>query len=211
MNCDICRRTLHAQKLPALCPVDARNQLYEGRVANAKALIENEVLQTRVNSLLRNEQPPSGDSDPLAKSVRSETIKAEQAAVADRTADIIAHAEKLRGEVEAAKKDIEERKRKFAKRKDDMNEVSQGLAARRSRQLADTEKAIQRTKYRWNMVFDQMAVTRRFLCMESARLYGLRRIKKSGSVMYELGGIDIPEIRGMISELLVGPPFRDVG
>lgn len=211
MNCDICRRAFHSQRLPALCPVDARNCLYEGRIAHATALIENEALQNRIECLLRDEQPPSGDSDPAANAVRLETIKAQEAAAADRTAQIIAQAEKLRAEIEEAKKDIENRKKKLAKKKEDLNEASQGLSARRSRQLADTEKTIQRTKYRWNMMFESLVANRGFLCIESARLYGLRRIKKGGSVKYDLGGIEIPELRGMISKPFMVLSFSDAG
>lgn len=194
-----------------MCAVDARNHLYEGRIANATALIENEGLQNQIEILLRDEPPPSGRPDPAANGVRAETIKAEEAATADRTAQIITQAEKLRAEIEQARKDIEDRKKKLAKRREDLNEASQGLAARRSRQLADTKKETQRTMYRWNTVFNHMVLTRGFLCIESARLYGLRRIKKGGSVKYQLGGIEIPELRGMISKLLMGPSFRDAG
>lgn len=211
MNCEICRRAFHSQKLPALCPVDARNRLYDGRIAHATALIENEALQDRIDCLLRHEQLPSGNKDPAAKSARLEIIKAQEATATDRTAHIIAQAEKLRAEVEEARKDIENRKKKLAKKREDLNEASQGLGARRSRQLAETEKAIQRSKYRWNMMFDSLVANRGFLCIESARLCGLRRTKKGGSVKYELGGIEIPELRGMISKPLVALWFRDVG
>lgn len=132
--------------------------------------------------------------------MRAEKLKVKQASAADRTAQIIASAEKLRAEVEEAKRDIEERKRNFAKRKEDLKEASQGLDVRRSRQLADTEKTTQRTKYKWNRNFEHVAGTRAFLCRESAKLYGLRRNKKGGSWKYELGGLEIPELRGMISK-----------
>lgn len=211
MNCDICRRAFHSQRLPAFCPVDARNRLYEGRVAHATALIENEALQKRIESLLRNEPPLGADADPAAAAVQAETMQAEEAAVTDRTAQIIAQAEKLRAEVDEARKDIEDRKRKLAKRKEDLAEASQGLDARRSRQLAETQKSVQRTKFRWNMAFKQMTVTREFLCTESARLYGLRRIKKGSSVKYQLGGIDILELRNMISKPFVGVIYHDTG
>lgn len=205
MNCDICRRAFHPQRLPALCPVDARNRLYEGRVAHATALIQNEGLQKRIECLLRNEHPPSGGSDPASNGVRAETIRAEEAAAANRTSHIIAQAEKLRAEVDEARRDIDERKRKLAKRKQDLNEASQGLDARRTRLLADTEKTTKRTTYRWNAEFESLVKNRGFLCIESARLYGLRRVKKGGSVKYELGGIDIPELRGMISTAVGSP------
>lgn len=198
MNCDICHRSYHPQKLPFLCPIDARNLLYEGRIANARALIENEVLEQQINSLLLD-QKSSSDDVVAAKTVRLQGLKSEETQAADRTSQIIAQADRLRAEVEAAKRDIEERKKKITRRKEDMTVVSKGIEARRERQTEETVKTIQRTKYRWNRDFENTALTRGFLCMESARLYGLRRVKKAGSVKYELGGIDIPELRGMIS------------
>lgn len=196
MNCGICHRTHHAQKLPFFCAVDGRNRLYEGRIKHAKALIENEGLEQQINSMLSNPTPSVSDV-PGAKSVRIERIKSEEAQAADRTSQIIAQADRLRVEVEAAKREIEERKQKVARRKEDLVEASNGISARRSRQLEDTERSVQMFKYKWNRSFESMAATRSFLCMEAARLYGLRRVKKSNK--FELGGIEMIELPGMIS------------
>lgn len=170
--------------------------MYEGRITYATALIENERLEQQINSALAIPQPAPGD-DAAAKTVRLEQIKYEEAQAADRTSQIIARADKLRAEMEATKKDIKERKEKLARRQADLSQVSNGGPARRSRHLEDTERAIQMTKYKWNRTFESTAATRSFLCMEAARLYGLRRNKKS--TKYELGGIEMIELPDMIS------------
>lgn len=199
MNCDICHRPHHPQKLPFLCPIDGRNLLYEGRIAHATALIKNESIEREINSFLTNLKP---SYDAATKVVRIESMRSEEVRAADRTSQIIAQADKLRAQVEAAKRDIEERKKKVAARRDDMAQISTGITARRSRQLEDTERSIQMLKYRWNRGFENMAATRSFLSMEAARLYGLRRVKKSSK--YELGGIEMIELPAMIR----GCPYR---
>lgn len=202
MNCEVCHRSHHPQKLPFLCAVDARNQLYEARLAHAKALIENDLLQQRVNSALASPRPPSG-ADDAGKTVRLEQIKSEEAQAADRTGQIIAQADKLRAEMEAAKKGIKERKEKLARGQADLSQLSNGTTARRLRQLEETERSIQMTKYKWNRTFESTAATRGYLCMEAARLYGLRRNKKSNK--YELGGIEMIELPDMISMTFFRP------
>lgn len=202
MNCEICHRSHHSQKLPFLCAVDARNRLYEGRIAHATALIENETLEQKINSSLTNPDLTSSD-DAAGKTVHLERLKSREAQAMDRTSQIIAQADRLRAEVEAARRDIEERKKKNAAMNADTVAASSGINPRRSRQVEDTERAIQMTRYKWNRSFENMAATRSFLCMEAARLYGLRRTKKSNSVKFELGGIEMIELPGMISRSLL--------
>lgn len=207
MNCDICHRSYHPQKLPFLCFVDGRNCLYEGRIAHATALIENEGLERQINSVLEHPKPTSADNT-ASKSIRIESIRSEEVRAADRTSQIIAQADRLRAEVEAAKRDIEERRKKVATRKDFLAQISTGITARRSRQLEDTERSIQMLKYKWNRSFENMAATRSFLSMEAARLYGLRRIKKSSK--YELGGIEMIELPAMIRRYSCCPISSDM-
>lgn len=201
MNCDICHRLHHPQKLPFLCAVDARNQLYASRIAHATALIENEALSGEISSVLTSLDPPSSDVA-AGKTVYLGRLKSEEAQAADRTSQIIAQADKLRTEVEAARREIEERKKNNARRKTDLAEASNGIESRRSRHVDEAERAIQMTKYKWNRSFENMAATRSYLCMEAARLYGLHRIKKGNSVKFELAGIEMIELPGMISRCL---------
>lgn len=204
MNCDICHRTHHPQKLPFLCAVDSRNQLYAGRIAHATALIENEALSGEISSALTIASP-SSNGEAAGKTIYVERLKSEEALAADRTSQIIAQADKLRTEIDTARREIAERKDKNARRKADLTEASNGIEPRRSRHVDEAERAIQMTKYKWNRSFESMAATRSYLCMEAARLYGLHRIKKGNSVKFELAGIEMIELPGMISGYLRAP------
>ncbi|KAH8899361.1 hypothetical protein GQ53DRAFT_741482 [Thozetella sp. PMI_491] len=198
MNCSICRRQHSAQKLPFLCAVDARNVLYDGRVETARALLETEELERQVNEALSLSDPAGATSKPpSAARARLERLRSEEAAARDRTQQIMAQADKLRAEVEAARKEIREKKESIEKRKEELATVSDGITGRRSRQLDDTQRAIQVTKYKWARSADTMAATRAFLCEEAARLYGLRQIKKGNARRYELGGIEIADLHTM--------------
>lgn len=202
MNCDICHRPHHPQKLPFLCAVDSRNQLYAGRIAHATVLIENEALSGEISSALTTASPPS-NGEAAGKTIYVERLKSEEAMAADRTSQIIAQADKLRTEIDTARREIAERKDQNARRKADLTEASNGIEPRRSRHVDEAERAIQMTKYKWNRSFESMAATRSYLCMEAARLYGLHRIKKGNSVKFELAGIEMIELPGMISGYLV--------
>ncbi|KAF3764455.1 hypothetical protein M406DRAFT_62374 [Cryphonectria parasitica EP155] len=196
MNCDICHRPHHGQKLPFLCAVDARNRLYEGRVAHARVLIENEEIEEKINEFL-SRATYSSSHDGAGIAFELEKAKAEEVRAADRTSQIIAQADKLRTEVEAARKEIDERRKKVASRKADLAAASEDITERRNTQVEDIQRAIHATRYRWHKVFESTTATRGFLCMEAARVYGLRRIKKSNT--YELGGIEILELPAMIN------------
>ncbi|KAL0935135.1 uncharacterized protein CTRU02_209726 [Colletotrichum truncatum] len=195
MNCNICQRPHHSQRLPFLCAVDARNHCYEGRLKNLQTLMENESLQRQINDLLT----PSTANDAPNRNIFLETSVSEQKKSEDRTSEIIAQAEKLKTEIAAAKKEIADRKAILSRRKSDLESASTGIATRRARQLEETERSIQVNKYKWNRSADNMASTRSFLCMEAAKLYGLRRIKKGSSSRYDfkIGGVDVIDLSSM--------------
>ncbi|KAK0630126.1 UV radiation resistance protein and autophagy-related subunit 14-domain-containing protein [Bombardia bombarda] len=196
MNCSICHRLHSAKKLPFLCAVDARNRLYEPRVENTQALIQNDEVEAKVNAALLSMKDAAGEENPSAKLVR---LKSEEAAAADRTSQIIAQADRLRAEIDVAQKEIEARNDAIARKKSDLAAISVGSSARRSRQMDETERSMQRTKYKWNRSADTMAATRAFLCEEAARLYGLRQVKKGSVRRYEIGGVEIAELHAMNS------------
>lgn len=179
--------------------VDARNRLYEGRVQNATSLIRNGALEQQVNALISSAQD---DKERTASSnnVRVANWKSEQAAAIDRTNQIIAQADKLKDEVDAARKEIQHRKNGIARRKSDLAAVSEGIAARRTRQVEDIERSMQMSKYKWNRSADAMAATRAFLCEEAARLYGLRQIRKGNQKRFEIGGVEIIDLHALNSE-----------
>lgn len=207
INCDVCHRP-HSQKLPFLCVVDARNQLYESRLQNAKSLIENDALEQQINAFISSPQNNNQQND-SSKKARVESWKSEQAAAVDRTSQIIAQAEKLKAETDAARKELQDKKDGVRRRKSDLASVSEGTASRRSRQVEDIERSIHMSKYKWNRSADQMCATRAFLCEEAARLYGLRQVRKGTSKRYEIGGVEIIELHAMNSKLS-GIPLKSL-
>lgn len=194
--CDICRRPHSGQDLPFLCAVDARNRLYEGRLQNAGSLIENDALERQVNATLRPSAP---------RAVKLDGWRSAEAAALDTANRIIAQADRLKVDVDAARKDIEGRKERIGRRRSDLASASNGVLARRSRQLDEAERAILMTRYKWNRCAIDTAGTRAFLCEEAARLYGLRQVKKANSKRYEIGGVDIFELPALNSMVIPSP------
>ncbi|KAI0384198.1 UV radiation resistance protein and autophagy-related subunit 14-domain-containing protein [Hypomontagnella monticulosa] len=202
MNCDICQRAHHPNRLPFFCAVDARNKLYEGRVANARILMEAEELESRVTKLLLNSDA-SSDTPPKNRSTQAyiDNCASEEHMAKDRTEKIIAAADKLRDEIAAAKKEIEERKATIARRKSNLTAASQGISVRRAREVEEANKATKMTKYTWDREYDAMTRYRAALSMEVAKLYRLQRIKRGNPVRYEykIGGIEIIDLHNMNS------------
>ncbi|KAI1106208.1 UV radiation resistance protein and autophagy-related subunit 14-domain-containing protein [Jackrogersella minutella] len=202
MNCDICQRAHHPNRLPFFCAVDARNKLYDGRVANARILMEAEELESRVTKLL-SDADVSSDNPANDRNTRAyiENCASEEYKAKERTERIIAAADKLREEVDAAKKEIEERKANIALKKSDIATASQGVPARRNRQLDETNKAAKMTKYNWDREYEAMTQYRAALCMEVAKLYRLQRVRRGNPVRFEykIGGIDIVDLHNMNS------------
>lgn len=204
MGCDICGRPQHSQKLPFLCAVDARNELYEARIAHAVALIQNEKLEQQVNTELG--YPPNAgtdtdttsDTNTAAPRIRLETLETERQESLQRTNDATARSRKIRRELEATRKELERQRELLKQRRSDLAAAANGTAARRQRMQADVERSISMIKFKWNQSYESMTTTRGFLCLEASRLYGLRRIddRRSGepgasTTRYEIGGFEI--------------------
>ncbi|KAI1132675.1 hypothetical protein F5Y10DRAFT_230512 [Nemania abortiva] len=202
MNCDICERAHHPKRLPFLCAVDARNALYEGRLANAKILMEAEAIESRVNKLLSDSDAgPGSPTTQRPSRAYIENCASEEYKARERTERIIASADKLRSEVAAAKKEIEERRAAIARKKSDLAAASQGVPGRRNREIEEARKAVKMTKYTWDREYEGMAQYKAALCMEVAKLYRLQRVRRGNPVRFEykIGGIDIIDLQNMNS------------
>ncbi|KAI1205432.1 UV radiation resistance protein and autophagy-related subunit 14-domain-containing protein [Annulohypoxylon truncatum] len=200
MNCDICQRAHHPNRLPFFCTVDARNKLYDGRLANAEILMKTEELESRMTKLL-SDADVSSDAPARRSRTYIENCASEEYQAKERTDRIIAAADKLRDEVAAAKKEIEERKASMARKRSDLATASQGITARRTRQLEEPIKAAKMIRYTWDREYEAMTQYRAALCMEVAKLYRLQRIKRGNPVRFEykIGGIDIVDLCNMNS------------
>lgn len=206
MDCGICHRPHHPSRLPFLCAVDARNVCYEGRVQTLQVLLKNDELQRRISGSLaasndeaNGQSSSTGGSDgSLAKAAAEENTASQRSFSEDKTNQILARAEKLRLGIAAARDEIKTLSDANERRRSDLKSASNGIDVRRAKILDGVEKSIQTIRSQWNRGSDRMAATRGFLCMEAARLYGLRRVKK-GSSKYEfrLGGIEVVDLASM--------------
>ncbi|KAH7027678.1 UV radiation resistance protein and autophagy-related subunit 14-domain-containing protein [Microdochium trichocladiopsis] len=203
MNCDICQRGHHPAKLPFLCVVDARNALYPGRISHAQVLIESETLESRINKLLSDGDGSSSGARAEAQDLRIhvENCASKEAIARERTEQIIASADKLRQEIDMAKKQIQERRAKIARQRTDLAAASSGVDARRKRELEETKKTIRMTKYSWDREYEGLTQYRAALCLEVAKLYRLQRVKRGGPLRYDyrIGGIDIVDLHQLNS------------
>lgn len=186
MSCYVCLRRHDAQKLPFLCPVDARNHIYSDRVKNLQLLTENEGLRSQINTLI-------DDAEPV------EAGAAAQSLADDSTRQILQSADKVRREIRDAKEEIRQRKAANSDRRAQLATACLGVADRRLKDQRDVEKSTQMFNFRWSQSAEDMAGTRAFLCREAVKLYGLKRIRKGGSGRYEyvLGRLPIVDLRDM--------------
>ncbi|RDA91971.1 hypothetical protein CP533_1357 [Ophiocordyceps camponoti-saundersi (nom. inval.)] len=191
MECDICSRSHDGQRLPFLCAVDARNQIYQRRLQYLHVVLENEQLRTEANSLA-DEEGSSTPAQPTKETV--ESLRARRRMLEDRTDDILAAADKLRSEIRAARDEVKATKLALARRRSDLESVGEGVRDRRARQLRDVEAATQTLRFRWSKSAQDMACTRAFLCNEAVRLYGFRRSKKASSGRYEYHIARVPVV-----------------
>ncbi|CAK7270786.1 hypothetical protein SEPCBS57363_004277 [Sporothrix epigloea] len=196
MSCEVCGRLYHPQRLPFLCAIDARNHLYESRIAHAVVLLQNEQLEAQVNSGLGvasecEDDNTSTKDDQLALKSQADALEAERQDVLDHTREVAACAERLRNEMAETRAELKRRKETLQQRRSGLAVASNGIVARRARLQADAERSIAMTRFKWNQNHEAMATTRGFLCMEASKLYGLRWLKKGHTVCYEIGGLEV--------------------
>lgn len=180
-----------------------------------QVLLENEQLQRRIGDLTTPPNAPAnasstgGPASRPAKAAVMEYMVSQRAFSEDRTNQILAQAEKLRLDIAAARDAIKAETETNAGRKSDLKSASSGIEDRRARTLDGIVKSTHTLQNQWDRSSDRMAATRGFLCMEAARLYGLRRVKK-GSSRYEfkIGGIEVIDLATMNSMSFPAQPLR---
>ncbi|KAF7522691.1 hypothetical protein G7054_g12047 [Neopestalotiopsis clavispora] len=189
--------------------MDARNSLYEGRIALASTMIELDELEQRGSALVAACE--SSNTTSASDRTRSyvEDCNAKQQKAANRTTEIISTAEKLQQDIDQARKEIEQRKAAIVRRKADLASASQGIAARRNREFEETKTSIRKLKYHWDREHEATAQYRAALCAEVAKLYRLQRIKKGNPNRYEykIGGLEVVDLHLLNTEITL--PHND--
>lgn len=194
MSCYVCLREHDAQKLPFLCPVDARNHIYSDRIKNLQLLVENEGLRGQINTLIDG-------AEAVDAGTAAETL------ADDGTRQILHSADSVRRQIRDAKEEIRQRRAAISARRSQLAAASQGVSDRRLKDYNDVEKSTQIFNFRWSKTADEMVSTRIFLCREAIKLYGLKRIRKGSSGRYEyaLGRLPIVDLCDMECKSFCGP------
>jgi len=176
--------------------MDARNELYEPRIKHAQILLENESLQQEIATFYGK-----GDSDtqPNLADTHAETVQR-----IDRTEEIIERADMLKANIDAAREELAKKKAVHARRKTKLSAAKSGLETRRARQIEDVEKSTKMSSYKWNKDHSTLAVSRAFLCGEAAKLYGLKRTRRSsGREEFLIGNVSIIDLQMLNSRHLL--------
>lgn len=189
MECEICCRGHDSQRLPFLCAVDARNQLYEDRFKHLQITLETDALRSQINELLNATQGADA----------ADSLRAKQVAAKEETSQILQAAEKLRREIEATRNEYLAKDLALARRRADLASAREGLVERRAKHLRDIKRSSETLKYRWSQGAEDMASCRGFLCAEAADLYGLRRVLTEGSrtLQYHIGKVPVVNLTQM--------------
>lgn len=208
MECGICHREHHPQRLPFLCAVDARNSIYEPRISHLQLLVQNESLRRQVDEDL-------GLSHRHPFDARTKTAldasNARTNLIEDRTSQILAAADALRNEIKAARDEIRAKKSALERRRSELASTSEGLKESRQRRLASLRKSTDELKVKWDGTAGELSESRKFLCLEAASLFGLKQVPAgvgpslhSRHVEYYLGQVpitDLTDLNGNLSPL----------
>ncbi|KAK8064878.1 Autophagy-related protein 14 [Apiospora phragmitis] len=182
VSCDVCQRRHHPQRLPFYCAVDARNMLYESRIENAKALMETTMLDGQISALELGDDPESATSTPIRATRRyvDQCVSATEQAK-DETEHIIAAAERLQQDIDKAKKEIEMRKAKIARRKSGPCFNIAGNSREEEQGVGRGQEGDQDDKV--------------------AKIYRLQRVRRANPIRFEykIGGIEIVNLHHMNS------------
>ena len=183
-----------AQKLPFLCPVDARNYIYSDRIRNSQLLVENESLRSEINTLMDGTEAV-------------DTSAAAQTLADAGTRQLLDSADRVRRQIRDAKEEIRQRRAAISARRSQLATASHGVSDCRLKDQRDVEKSTQMFNFRWSQSAEDMAGTRAFLCREAVKLYGLKRTRKGGSGRYEymLGKLPVVDLRDIECTLFTIP------
>lgn len=196
MLCDICFRA-GGNKLPFLCPIDARNQLYQPRLDHARMLLEKEKIDNEITAILDNRHAATAaDTNHIFTNVQTTSKDLAH----EKTLQIIARADELRTKIQEVKQDIARRKVAVARRKSELAFAKIGLEGRRSRLLEEADKKTKMTTFKWNQMHSTTAESRGFLGSEAAKLYGLKRLRDADGTPvneYTIAGVPILDLRAM--------------
>ncbi|KAF2831499.1 hypothetical protein CC86DRAFT_366850 [Ophiobolus disseminans] len=205
MECDICGKTGNLTH-PLHCITCARSYLEQPRIDLARTLIDKDGVERHVTAVIQGLEDKSSQHVSLADSkggllvdrqectnhVNLQRMKAETTETQERLQLIAEHADHLRAQMEATRKQLDARRTANAQRKSDLSSATYGIDSRRANELDKVQQHVKRIDYKSDKMHHETMDLRMQLCTTAARLAGLkmtRRKNKDGSIKdaYNIG------------------------
>ena len=213
MSCHICSRT-HNSRRPFYCPTCARNQLYQLRVDNSRALLEKEAIGRQIEDAVARGGSKAESTEPEGTATRLQddaprrwalqVATSRQAESAARTSALNNRIKSLKAGIKDKQTEISERKAVLSRRYSDAESAKYQLIDREASVLDGIQNNAMGADHAWRSLYSKTVECRIFLCREAASLYGLRQktVDKDGApqVVYVIGGVPIIDLRDLNSE-----------
>jgi cell division septum initiation protein DivIVA len=198
MECDICGRDGSLDQ-PLHCMTCARSYLEQPRIQLAKTLIDRDAVEKHVKAIINGSEDKAIQHVSLADSkggllvdrqectnnLNWQRTKAETAEIQERLGMISEHADRLRQQMEATRKQLEAKRAVNAQRKSDLSSATYGIESRRANELDKVQQRVKRSDYNADKMHHDTIDLRMQLCTTAAKLAGLkmqRRKTRDGGI-----------------------------
>ncbi|KAH8732763.1 UV radiation resistance protein and autophagy-related subunit 14-domain-containing protein [Phaeosphaeriaceae sp. PMI808] len=198
MECDICGKTGN-ENHPLHCITCARSHLEQPRINLVKTLIDKDGVEKHVKAVIKGSEDKNSqhvsltdskggllvDRQECTQHLNWQRTKAETAEIQQRMQLIAEQADRLRGQMEATRKQLEIQRAATAQRKSDLSSATYGIESRRANELNKVQQHVKRIDYKADKMHHDTMELRMQLCTTAAKLAGLkatRRRNKDGSI-----------------------------
>ncbi|KAI5289533.1 hypothetical protein KEM54_003712, partial [Ascosphaera aggregata] len=221
-SCFACGQTpspSSAAKTKLNCPGCARNKIYKYRIEYAQLLLEKDSFSKQIDKVTRAQEAEQNgisagfviaergastseqDEANLRWASKAASIKAGEAR--ERTATLRRENDRLKSDIEAKRAKHAKRKDEITQRRSDLKTASYEQDERHHKSLSKLENEVKKIKTLWNRVHATMAESRYYLAQELAREIAMLKRHESrsrdGKVVYSysISGIGIVNLRGL--------------
>ena len=226
MECDICGKG-GSPSQPLHCMTCARAYLEQPRIELARTLIDRDGVEKHVKAIISGSEDQAIQHVSLADSkggllvdrqectnnLNWQRTKAETAEIQERIKTISEHADRLREQMVATRKQLEAKRAANEQRKSDLSSATYGIESRRANELDKVQQKVKRLDYNADKMHHDTIDLRMQLCTTAAKLAGLkiqRRKTRDGGVkeVFNIGPgsrlriHDLRDLNGMIATIL---------
>ena len=191
MECDICGRGANNTN-PLHCITCARAYLEHPRIELAKTLIDRDAVEKHVKAIIQGSEDKAiqhvsltdskggllVDRQECTNNLNWQRTKAETAEIQERLLSISEHADRLREQMEATRRQLDAKRAANSQRKSDLSSATYGIDARRANELDKVQQKAKKVDYNADKMHHDTIDLRMQLCTTAAKLAGLKPDRK---------------------------------